>query len=152
HLLRPMLSELSLLRSPAPPFVLPDLNDMRRTESVLIFCVNLRVSLNVAAKGSRFAGKKQRKGRKRELDLQRLTRLYFRHYGFANVYSRLDRQFQYDTGATGLKVFRMNFSAMLFHNAIADTQPQTGALAHRLGGVKRIKHAIHVKEARAVIV
>ena len=49
------------------------------------------------------------------------------------------------------QVAHLDLAAVLFQDAIADAQAQTGSLSHRLGGVKRIENAVRVLNRRAIL-
>src|SRR6266404_1719462 len=66
--------------------------------------------------------------------------------------SRIDRQLQGNAGALWIKIGGVDLAAMLFHNAIAYAQPQTGSPSHRLGGEEWIKGPIYIAETVTVVV
>src|SRR5690242_21282394 len=50
-----------------------------------------------------------------------------------------------------LVVVTEHLSAMIAHDAIADTQAQSSAFAHLLGSEKGIKNAVRVQDAGAIV-
>src|ERR1700687_356488 len=55
------------------------------------------------------------------------------------------------TCAVRIRVARANLSAVLLHNAVADAQPESGALADTLGGIERIEHAPRLGCSRSTV-
>ena len=61
------------------------------------------------------------------------------------------RQFNAKNGAAFLAIVTVNFSAVLLDDTEADAEAEAGALADRLGGVERIKDAVRLLDAGAVV-
>ena len=48
-------------------------------------------------------------------------------------------------------VVAKNLAAMLFHDAVADAEPEAGSLAHFLGGEERIEDLVGMRDSVPVI-
>ena len=70
------------------------------------------------------------------------------HGGFGDCGGELEA----DAGAEGLLVAQYDFAAGFLDDAVADTEAEAGAFAHRLGGEERVEGAVQIAEAGAGII